>query len=89
MVKKLKIYSNSVFDSSNYAFLDTERNAKNRSPLQRTVFEKIKSNCQKMAVFDKKNAFFTIFRQFFLILSRTVLCRGLWFFVLRSVSQNA
>ena len=39
--------------------------------------------------FWTKNAFLTIFMQFFLIFSRTVLCRGLVFFALRSVSQNA
>jgi len=39
--------------------------------------------------FLTKNAFLTIFRQFFLIFSRTVLSRGLRFFALRSVSQNA
>ena len=39
--------------------------------------------------FLTKNAFLTIFRQFVLIFSRTVLYRGLWFFALRSVSQNA
>ena len=70
-------------------FWDTERNEKNRSPLQSTVIEKIKKNCQKLAVFEEKNAFLTIFRQFFLIFSRTVLCRGLRFFALHSVSQDA
>ena len=37
----------------------------------------------------KKNAFLTISMQFFMIFSKTVLCRGLRFFALRSVSQNA
>ena len=66
----------------------TERNAKNHRPLQSTVLEKIKKNCQKLAVFNKK-CIFGYFRQFFLIFSRTVLCRGLRSFALRSVSQNA
>ena len=39
--------------------------------------------------FLTKNAFLTIFRQFFLIFSRTVLSRGLRFFALPSVSKNA
>ena len=62
MVKNLKIFPNVVFD--------TERNTKNRSPLQNTVLEKIKKNFQNLAVFNKKNAFFTIFRQFFLIFGK-------------------
>ena len=32
-------------------------------------------------LFLTKNALLTIFRQFFLIFTRTVLCRGLWFFL--------
>ena len=39
--------------------------------------------------FETKRAFLAIFRQFFLIFSRTGLCRGLRFFALCSVSQNA
>ena len=57
MVKNFKIFQNVVFDSSNKAFWDTERNAKNRTPLQSTVLEKIKKNCQKLAVFNKKCIF--------------------------------
>ena len=56
-VNNLKIFSNVVFDSSNWAFWDTERNAKNRSPLQSIVLEKIKKNYQKLAVFNKKSIF--------------------------------
>ena len=50
MVKFLKIFPN-VFDRLNEVFLDNERNAKNRSPLQSNVLEKTKNNYQKLAVF--------------------------------------
>ena len=81
-VKNLKIFPNVVFDSLSWAFWATERDAKNHSPLQSTVLEKIKKNCQKLAIVNKKKLILTIFRQFF---QKTVLCRGLQFFTLRSV----
>ena len=48
---------------------------KNRSPLQSTVLEKTRITARNWP-FLPKNAFFTIFRQFLLIFSRTMLCRG-------------
>ena len=44
IVKNLKIFSNVVFDSLNWAFWDTEQNAKKYSPLQSTVLEKTARN---------------------------------------------
>ena len=68
MVKNLKIVQNVVFDSSNQAFWDTERNAKKRSPLHNTVFEKIRKNCMKIvknAIFVKSGQFPAVFLDFF------------------------
>ena len=59
MVKKLKIFQNVVFDSSNFAFWDTERNAKNHSPLQSTVLEKSRNTARNWP-FIKTNAFLII-----------------------------
>ena len=62
---------------------------KNRSPRHSNVLEKIRKNCLKIvknAFLEKKNNHFLAV---FLDFSRTVLCRGLWFFALCSVSQDA
>ena len=59
-MKNLKIFHNFVFDSSNLAFWDTERNAKNRSRLHITVLEEIRKNCPqivKIAFFVKNGQF--------------------------------
>ena len=61
MVKNLKIFLNVVFDNSNYA----QCNAKNRSPLDNTVLEKIRKKCLKIV---KKNAFFVNNGQFLSVL---------------------
>ena len=42
--EKFEFFPNVAFDSSNKAFWDTDRNVKNRSPLQSTVLKKIKKN---------------------------------------------
>ena len=68
MVKNLKLFPNVVFDSSNEAFWDTERNAKNRSPLRSTVLEKIRKNGLKIvknALFVKSGQFLAVFLDFF------------------------
>ena len=57
MMKNLKKNFNVVFDTSNKAFWDTERNTTNRSPLQSSVFEKNLENCQKLSAFNKKCIF--------------------------------
>ena len=57
--------------------------------LYKAPFLKKSRKTDRNWLFLTKNAFLTIFRQFFLIFSRTVLSRELRFFVLRSVSQNA
>ena len=67
-MKNLKIFPNVVFDSSNYAFWDAERKAKNRSPLHSTVLEKIRKNCLKIvknAFFVKNCQFLAVFLDFF------------------------
>ena len=61
---------------------------KNAALYKAPFLKKIKKNCQKLAVLNK-NAFLTIFMQFFLIFSKTVLCRGLRFFcVLEKIKKN-
>ena len=61
---------------------------KNRSLYIEPFLKKLRKTTKNWP-FLTKNAFLTIFRQFFLFFSRTVLCRGLRFFALRSVSLNA
>ena len=57
--------------------------------LYKTLFLKKSRKTARNWLFLTKNAFSTIFRQFFLIFSRTMLCRGLRFFALHPVTQNA
>ena len=89
MVKNLNTVPNVVFDSSNKVFWDTDRNAKNEALNTAPFLKKSDKNWLKTV----KNAFFLFktanFWQFFLNFSRTVLCIGLPFFALRSVSRNA
>ena len=61
MVNNFKLFQNDVFDSSNVAFEDTERNAKSRNPLKSTVLEKNNKYCQKLAIFNKKKSIFDYF----------------------------
>ena len=66
--EKIKNISECFFDSSNWGFWDTERNAKNHSPLQSTVLEKIRKNCLKIvknALFVKNGQFLAVFLDFF------------------------
>ena len=68
MVKNLKTVPNVVFDSSNYAFWDTDCNTKNGSPLHSTVVEKIRKNCVKIvknAFLAKNSQFPAVFLHFF------------------------
>ena len=67
IVKNLKIFPNVVFDSSNYAFWDTERNAKKPQPStqHRSLknLEKLPKNSQK-CISVKNSQFLTVFLDF-------------------------
>ena len=66
---KLKKNPNDFSDSSNKAFWDAERNAKNDIPLHSTVLEKIRKNCLKIVknvFFGKNGQFMAAFLYFFL-----------------------
>ena len=87
MVKNLKLF-NVVFDSSKYVSWGAERNKKKHMSLPSTVTKKIQKTLQK-GKFSPKMPVFGKFWWVFLILSVKVLGKELWFFVLRSVPQDA
>ena len=75
-----------VFDCLNWAFWDTERNAKKPTAIYKAPFLKKSRKTAGNGPFLTKNAFLSSFSWSFW---RKVLGRGLRFFMLHSVSQNA
>ena len=65
MVENPEIFLNVDFDCSKEGSWCTECNTKNLSPLQSTVYEKFKKNCQKFT-FLKKVIFLSVFLDFFI-----------------------
>ena len=63
--------------------------AQKNAALYKAPFLKKTRKTAKIGPFLTKIAFLTILKQFFLIFSKTLLCRGLRFFALLSVSQSA